>query len=218
MLKVQERLPRKEREYRRHRDEILIAAESVFVREGYHAATVEQIARQAEFSVGTIYNFFEGKEDLYVRVLERIALDFLDRLEKEVLSLADPRGAISALIELRLEHYVLHRGFFRVFMATARGSRLDPASALPQSCTGLYDRYLEQVSGLVERMIDGRSNREGEADPLFLTFCLEGIINACTAYWAKNEEEKTLAVVVEKIKNAVFGFILGWSGSESKSR
>jgi len=58
------RLSRRDRERERHRQEILEAAERVFVREGYHAATVEAIAREAEFGIGTIYNFFQSKEDL----------------------------------------------------------------------------------------------------------------------------------------------------------
>ena len=64
------KMTRKERERERHRREMLEAAERVFVRKGYHDATVEEIAQEAEFAVGTLYNFFKGKDDLYARVVE----------------------------------------------------------------------------------------------------------------------------------------------------
>jgi len=33
----------------------------VFARNGYRGATVEQIAQEAEFAVGTLYNFFRAR-------------------------------------------------------------------------------------------------------------------------------------------------------------
>ena len=65
-------MPRRERERAQHRCEILDAAERVFVSKGYEAATVEEIAKGAEFSVGTLYQFFAGKRELYECVIERI--------------------------------------------------------------------------------------------------------------------------------------------------
>ncbi len=43
---------RRERERERHRREILEAALKVFARAGYHRATMQAIAREAEFAVG----------------------------------------------------------------------------------------------------------------------------------------------------------------------
>lgn len=196
-------LSRKEREREARRREILEAAEHVFVRKGYHAATVEEIAREAEFAIGTIYNFFRGKEGLYAHVVAKIAQDFMDAFESQVLSKEDPVEAIGALIELRLTHFEDHRGFFRVFFETSPGSRLDPVSALPESCVGLYDRYIETVSGLFRRGVEqGRLDR---VDPFYLTLCLEGIINAFVVYWSRREPSEPLATRVKKLKEHFIG-------------
>lgn len=58
-------LPRKERERERHRLEVLDAAESLLERRVYHEISVQEIAAEAEFSVGYIYKLFENKEDVY---------------------------------------------------------------------------------------------------------------------------------------------------------
>ena len=191
---------RKERERERHRREILEAAERVFVRKGYHLATVEQIAHEAEFAIGTIYNFFRTKEDLYSQVIQKIAADFMSVFEQKVLIKSEPTEAIAALIELRLTHFEEHRGFVRVFLETTPGSRLDPARAFPPSCAEIYDRYIESVSQLFERGVgDGSFDK---LDPLYLTLCLEGIINAFMAYWSRRPPSEPLAVRVEKMKHA----------------
>lgn len=58
---------RAEREARRRR--IQSAARPIFTERGFAATSIEQIARQAEMSVGAIYLYFQSKEDLYVSLL-----------------------------------------------------------------------------------------------------------------------------------------------------
>ena len=193
-------LSRREREKQRHRREILGAAERVFVRKGYHLATVEEIAKEAEFSVGTMYNFFESKEELYSRVIEQIAHNFMSDFEKEVLSRREPEDAIAALIKLRLTHFDEHRRFARVVFETTPGSRLDATRALPDNCLGLYDRYIDTVSSVFERGV--KNGVFDDLDPFYLTLCLDGIINAFVSYWSRREPSESLATRVEKMTNA----------------
>ncbi len=207
MAKAQpEKLSRKARERERRRREILDAAETVFVRKGYHAATVEEIAQEAEFAVGTLYNFFQSKDDLYAQVVGKIALDFMEVVEAQVLSIDDPEQAVAALIELRLTHFDEHRGFFRVFFETSPGSRVDLARALPPQCIGLHDRYIEAVSKLFRQGVSRHIFAEN--DPLYLTLCLEGVINAFVSYWSRREPDEPLETRVRKMKAAFLGRLM----------
>lgn len=69
MVSEQPTLPRKQREFHRHRLEILEAAETVFAERGCVTATMCEIAQRAEFSVGTLSKFFRNKADLYATVI-----------------------------------------------------------------------------------------------------------------------------------------------------
>lgn len=53
------------------RERLLAAAKSVFARRGYHGASVEEIAAEAGFSTGALYSNFEGKEDLFLALMDR---------------------------------------------------------------------------------------------------------------------------------------------------
>jgi AcrR family transcriptional regulator len=67
MTNAQERKAQ-ERQARRRR--IQEAARTVFAERGYSGASIEQIARAAQLSVGAIYLYFRSKEDLYVSLVE----------------------------------------------------------------------------------------------------------------------------------------------------
>jgi len=53
------------------RERLLTAARSVFARSGFHGASVEEIASEAGFSTGALYSNFDGKQDLFLVLMER---------------------------------------------------------------------------------------------------------------------------------------------------
>jgi AcrR family transcriptional regulator len=53
------------------RQRLLAAARGVFARHGFHGASVEEIASEAGFSTGALYSNFDGKEDLFLALMER---------------------------------------------------------------------------------------------------------------------------------------------------
>jgi AcrR family transcriptional regulator len=53
------------------RDGLLAAARTVFARRGYHGASVEEIAAEAGYSTGALYSNFDGKEDLFLALMDR---------------------------------------------------------------------------------------------------------------------------------------------------
>jgi len=64
------KLPRKEREKLLHREEILESALRLFSDKGFHNVSMQDIANESEFGVGTLYHFFEGKEQLFLELME----------------------------------------------------------------------------------------------------------------------------------------------------
>lgn len=64
-------MARAERRRARTRVTILDAAEEVFGRAGYAGARIEEIAATADVSVGSIYTHFEGKEEVYLHLVDR---------------------------------------------------------------------------------------------------------------------------------------------------
>ncbi|QTA80439.1 Transcriptional regulator, TetR family [Desulfonema limicola] len=75
---------RKQRERERRRQQIMIAAKRVFSQKGFNKATMEDIAKEAELSPGTLYLYFKNKDELFSSLSIRI-LQYLNiRLEHVV--------------------------------------------------------------------------------------------------------------------------------------
>lgn len=94
---------------------VLKAAEEVFARRGLHRSSVAQIAERAGVATGTFYVYFEGKEQLFLALVEDLGL----RLEAYVTEQARARlesGAASrrrvvleAFLDFVREHPHLYR-------------------------------------------------------------------------------------------------------------
>lgn len=70
------------------RQRLLSAARTVFARRGYHGASVEEIAAEAGFSTGALYSNFDGKEDLFLALMEYVINAYCAEIEAEVDGLA----------------------------------------------------------------------------------------------------------------------------------
>ena len=67
---------RKERERERRRQQLIVAAQRVSMKKDFNRVTMEDIAKEAEVSPGTIYLYFKSKDELFVSLSLRI-LQFL---------------------------------------------------------------------------------------------------------------------------------------------
>ncbi len=83
--------------------EILDAAVRAFSRQGYHNCTVAQVAREAGVADGTIYLYFQSKEDLLVSAFRHVLQSLFERLDREIAAIADPLAKLRRLVEMHLE-------------------------------------------------------------------------------------------------------------------
>ena len=99
------RLSRAEQQ-ERTRQELVVAAERIFLEKGFHATSVEEVAEEAGYSKGAVYANFEGKDGLFLSVLER-------RFDEQALALGteiDPDLPVTDQAQAAGE------GFWRVFL------------------------------------------------------------------------------------------------------
>jgi AcrR family transcriptional regulator len=69
---------------------LIAAAAKVFAREGFQAASVEEIAERAGYSHGAVYSNFSGKEELFLAVFE----DYMAKRVRELASAGAIEGTL----------------------------------------------------------------------------------------------------------------------------
>jgi AcrR family transcriptional regulator len=72
---------RRAREKEDLREEILDAARSLFVKDGYESASIRKIADKIEYSPGTIYLYFRDKAEILDRICEETFAKLIRRME-----------------------------------------------------------------------------------------------------------------------------------------
>jgi len=196
-------MSRKEREFQARRQEILEAATRLFAKQGYHGTSMSEIAREAEFSTGSLYNFFRNKEELYFKLLE----EKISLLEAQVYAVIDgPGGVLEKLgtfVDVFIHFFEAERDFFRIF-AEQRGQF--ELSAKGQFADVIHDRYEHYLGAMVNLMRQGIN--EGLFKPLNpaeLALIFMGIINTMLIIYVNSGESYNLkekrAVILDVFLN-----------------
>ena len=164
----------------RHREADLAglvqAAEKVFSDRGFHATSIRDIAREAGFSIGGVYQFFASKDDLYLRVVEEQWEHFFHLLST-ALAAEGFAARIHALTEAMFQAFEERQGFFKLFLSE-RGRLSASFSGEIAARVGQHTRRLRH--DLVELMragIDEGALRPG--DPELLASAYLGMVHTC---------------------------------------
>jgi TetR/AcrR family transcriptional regulator len=168
------KLSRKEREFQRHRQEILRVALKMFSESGFHGVTMQDIARESEFAVGTIYKFFSNKEDLYGALL----MEKLDEMDQVLMGAIeggkDEIDSIRAFVENLLALVRKNVKFFRIFHAEIRKAGFADFAELDTKLKQGHDRHVAALADLFESGI--RRKVFKNLDPYLLATALDGMI------------------------------------------
>jgi len=109
---------RREREFRFRRSEILDAAEKLFSARGFHGTTMAEIAASSGFSIGGLYQFFSGKEQLYSTMVEEKVRLMYDGIMGAVDREESVEDKIRALVIAHFAYVEHHVDFYRLLIGT----------------------------------------------------------------------------------------------------
>src|SRR5262245_7504278 len=98
------------------RSQLLDAAEEVFGRKGFHETTLKEVAELAEFSVGSVYSFFESKDDLFAQIFVRRGEEFLPGMHEILDDGGDPVDQLHRLVDFEVGFVRQHPRFGRLYL------------------------------------------------------------------------------------------------------
>lgn len=202
-----EKLTRREREKRRQRQEIMNAARVLFSRKGYHHVTMHEIAETAEFAIGTLYSFFNNKEDLYKTIIEDMADKLHEALENV---LKTPDDEIQKLRNyVRVKAGVLKQNllFIRVFLTEDRGMSYNVRSGLREKLRARYKGTIQHLASVFDSgMKRNLFNRVSK--PYHLAIAMDSAINAFLIFYLDDPEGLRYLDDPDSILNIFFEALL----------
>jgi len=179
------------------RDEILAAAKEVFARKGFHATTIAEIAKQAGLAYGSIYWYFDSKDELFHALME---------VEEGAL-----RAHVTAALGapgLSAEYALGEPGFRAAVQATFEFFEADKATVklLFRDAYALGDRFEKHLGGIYERFIDDietivvASQERGEvvaAPPRMIAYTLAALVGQLAHRRLATDDDVTAAQVAD---------------------
>ncbi len=185
------------------RERILRAAVEVFARNGYFNAKVTEIAKAAGVADGTIYLYFDGKEDLLNTIFREYTRNYLEQLEKKLAGINRPEERLRVAIAHHLETLGRDRSLAVVSQVELRHS-LKFMSLLSQQEVA---DYLNMLRKIVEHgQTEGVFRRN--LHPQFVAKSVFGILDEMVTSWILSEKEYVLAEQAEQVADLVLAGLL----------
>ena len=141
--------PRKDASQERSRatvDALVEATARILVREGFDRASTNRIAEVAGVSVGSLYQYFPGKEALVAAVIERHQREIMQAVRGELAMAANQplEQGVRTLVTVAVKAHRIDPGLHRVLAEQIpRVGRLERVETFSRENYALFREYLE---------------------------------------------------------------------------
>ncbi len=194
---------RREKEKEHRKQTILEAAKGLFFKLGFAATTMNQIAEAAELSKGTLYLYFQNKEELYISLLVE-GMEILNiALAKSVEGLTGWEEKFLALGWAYHQYSIDYNEFFQISFQFQHGElTANISDELYQQC---FQEGLNSLNHLANCLEEGMDAGEIERqDPMELAVVLWGSLTGLILLHMAKDHRKFMPVPLKTLVGDLF--------------
>jgi AcrR family transcriptional regulator len=173
---------RKEREKLQRSQDILEAARRVFESKGFLNTTLQDVAKEAEISVGLIYRYFQSKEDMFASLAlkgaEQFDTDLESILKKAARKKSSAQEILAHIAKAFFDFYSPYGEYFDMLLYSYKG--LKQVQIQGSTLTRLMSVTLGSLDKLKTFIVESSEFRaKNEDEALQVVFLLWGILLGC---------------------------------------
>ena len=201
------KLTRKEREKLRKNQEIIEASIKVFSEKGFYEATMHDIANAVEMGVGTLYQYFKSKDDLYYNAILYKLNEFHDFYEEKIRDKTTFLDILSAMITAWIEYFGTNNDFFAIVFSEWINVKKTFARKLKNRLTSEFTEKYDEIIKLMEQGKQTGGIKDG-VNTAILSSMIFGAIQHIIHMGAMKKEPVTSSLVAENIISILSSGIL----------
>ncbi|MDP7021558.1 MAG: TetR/AcrR family transcriptional regulator [Candidatus Krumholzibacteria bacterium] len=176
------------------RERIIRAAKQAFSSQGFYRTRISDIAKAANVADGTVYVYFEGKEQLLSSIFEESMSRFLDAGRRELDGMEGALPRLRRVLELHLESLGSDPELATIFQIELRHSA---------RFMGAYSRSrLRDYFRMIEELLE-EGQREGifrrDLDLWFTTKLVFGLLDETATNWVLSERNYRLSSRLDEV-------------------
>ena len=141
---------------------IINAATKIFAKKGFYKAKVSEIAKEAQVADGTIYLYFENKDDILISLFEKQMEQVLENMEAQI---SKEKNAIKKIEKFALSHLKLieqNKDIAEIIQVELRQS----SKFMKSYKNERFAQYLNLIDNII---------REGQEEGVFKKTIIPGI-------------------------------------------
>jgi AcrR family transcriptional regulator len=201
---------RKLEEVARKREGILQAAARAFARGGYHATTMQDIAREAGYTPPSLYAYFDGKEHIFEELAALLSREFMAVFEEPVPAALPFPDRLELLLRRLFEKADRYRDAVSVFLV----ARLSGETSIERGMTPESDAQGAGFSS-VQLLTDWlrKNAKRGELGahrPDEMGVALAGLAHAFCIQWLSSGSGTSMATQAARVVSL---FLYGATGT-----
>ena len=185
------------------RERILRAAVDVFAEHGYFNAKVAQIAKAAGVADGTIYLYFDGKEDLLITIFREHTRNYLRSLEQGLANINRAEERLRVAVRHHLETLGRDRSLAVVSQVELRHSLKFMSLFSQQEVAD----YLNVIRKIVEHGQEEGTFRRN-VHPQLVAKAIFGVLDEMVTSWMLSEKEYDLPAQSEQVADLILTGLL----------
>ena len=185
--------------------EILAAARRLLDQRGLEVMTMEEIAAAAGVAKGTLYLYFQSKDDLIQALITQVGENILQDLEAALQAPGTPPEKLVRMVSVLLEYLNRDRLLFPIYARELLRGEQESREGFRRDYQELEERFVTLVTGLFAEGI--AAGQFIPANPRLLTFLIRGLARA-TGYYQKAEgraeaAQEALPVILTLLSSGV---------------
>ncbi|MBM4300607.1 MAG: TetR/AcrR family transcriptional regulator [Deltaproteobacteria bacterium] len=170
--------------------EILAAARQLLEERGLEVMTMEEIAAAAGVAKGTLYLYFQSKDDLILALITQVGKNLLQDVEASIEALGTPPEKLSRMVSVLLEYLNRERLLFPMYARELLRGEGESREGFRRPYQELEEKFVTLVTRLFAEGI--AAGQFIPANPRLLTFLIRGLVRA-TGYYQKAEGQADAA-------------------------
>jgi len=185
------------------REAILRAATKVFAGKGYFNSKVADIAKEAGIADGTVYLYFNSKEEILHSIFNRAMEEFIEEGRRELAQFERAEEKLRRIAELHLEKLGADREMAIVFQVELRGS----TKFMEEFSAAGFAEYLEIIRQTIEQ---GQTEGVFRKDLNSMTCAkiLYGALDEMVTNWVLSRKSYSLKPMAGEVLKIFFGGVL----------
>jgi AcrR family transcriptional regulator len=172
-------------------EEILQAARVVFAKNGFYETTVDEIARAAGISKGTLYLYYKSKMDIYWAALKFGVAEMHEMVHEELKNVPSVKEKIRTFIRVKMDYFQKNRDFFKIYYSEFGNAFCHPIH-MQKEFRDLYRRQIDFLESILREGVKTRSIRElpVEATAWAIADLTRSVITQHLMNWSKRTIEE----------------------------